>query len=62
MTDTIRVTDEYPGENKGILEILRNPWNEDKAMLLVEGSDEWGVKAGALKLEQIYDIQIGGEY
>ena len=60
MTDAIRVTDEYPGEYiKGFLEILRNPWNEDKAMLLVEGSDEWGVKAGALKLEQIYDIQIG---
>ena len=47
MTDAIRVTDEYPGENKGVLEILRNPWNEGKVMLLVEGSDEWGVKAGS---------------
>jgi len=46
MTDAIRVTDGYPGEGKGILEILSNPWNEEKAMLLVEGSDEWGVKAG----------------
>ena len=46
MTDAIRVTDEYPGEGKGILEILNNPWNEEKVMLLVEGSDEWGVKAG----------------
>ena len=34
-TNATRVTDEYPGEGKGILEILRNPWNEDKAMLLV---------------------------
>ena len=50
MTDAIRVTDEYPGGNKGVLEILRNPWNEDKAMLLVEGSDEWGVKAGVVVL------------
>ena len=50
MTDATRVTDEYPGENKGILEILRNPWNEEKAMLLVEGSDERGVKAGDLIL------------
>jgi len=47
MTDAIRVTDGYPGENKGVLEILPNPWDEDKAMLLVEGSDEWGVKAGS---------------
>ena len=50
MTDAIRVTDEYLGENKGILEILENPWNEEKAILLVEGSDEWGVKAGSVVL------------
>ncbi len=50
MTDVTRVTEEYPGENKGVLEILNNPWNEEKAMLLVEGSDEWGVKAGGVKL------------
>ncbi|KAF5431868.1 S-layer like family, C-terminal region [Candidatus Methanophagaceae archaeon] len=50
MANVTRVTDEYPGENKGILEILKNPWNEDKAMLLVEGSDEWGVKAGVVVL------------
>lgn len=52
VTDAIRVTEEYPGEGKGILEILRSPWNEDKAMLLVEGSDEWEVKAGSEILEQ----------
>ena len=46
MTDAIRVTDGYPGEDKGVLEILPNPWDESKAMLFVEGSDEWGVKAG----------------
>ena len=56
MTDAIRVTEGYPGENKGVLEILINPWNEGKAMLLVEGSDEWGVKAAASKLEQIHGI------
>jgi len=44
MTDAIRVTNEYPGENKGVLEILPNPWDEGKAMLLVEGSDEWKVE------------------
>jgi len=47
MTDATMVTDEYPGAGKGILEILENPWSEEKAMLLVEGSDVWGVKAGS---------------
>lgn len=47
ITGATKVTEEYPGESKGILEILRNPWNEDKAMLLVAGSDESGVKAGS---------------
>ena len=56
MTDATRVTDEYPGENRGVLEILRNPWNEEKAMLLVEGSDEWGVKAVSMELEQILEL------
>ena len=44
MTNATRVTEEFPGEGKGVLEILPNPWDESKAMLLVEGSDEWGVK------------------
>ena len=52
MTDAIRVTDEYPGAGKGMLETLRNPWNPDKALLIVAGSDEWGVKAGSEVLKQ----------
>ncbi len=51
-TNATGVTDEYPGTGKGILEILRNPWNESKMMLLVEGSDEWGVRAGSVVLEE----------
>lgn len=51
-TNATRVTDEYPGAGKGILEVLRNPWNESKMMLLVEGSDEWGVRAGSVVLEE----------
>jgi len=46
MTDAGRVTEEFPGEGKGVLEILRNPWDESKAMLLIEEWDEWRVKAG----------------
>ncbi|MDY6866119.1 MAG: hypothetical protein SVY15_09155 [Halobacteriota archaeon] len=50
MTDATRVTDGYPGEGKGVLEVLKSPWNEDKAMLLVEGIDECGVKEAEMKL------------
>jgi len=42
MIDVMRVTEGYLGEGKGVLEILSNPWNEEEAMLLVEGWDEWG--------------------
>ena len=52
VTDATRVTSEYPGASKGVLEILRNPWNEKKAMLLVKGSNEWGVKAAVETLER----------
>ena len=38
MTNVTRVTEEFPGEGKGVLEILGNPWDEKKAMLLVEGN------------------------
>ena len=51
MTDAMRVTDEYPGAGKGVLQILRNPWNAEKAILLVAGSDEWGAKASELILK-----------
>jgi len=47
LTNVIRITKEYPGKNKGILEILRNSWNLKKALFIVAGSDEWGVKAGS---------------
>lgn len=51
-TNATRVTDEYPGEGKGILEILKNPWNQSVMMLLVQGSDGWGVRAGSVVLEE----------
>jgi len=49
-TNATRVTEEFPGEGKGVLEILPNPWNESKAMLLVEGSDKWGARVGSLMI------------
>lgn len=55
--EVIRVTETYPGRNRGILEILRNPWNKEKAVLLVEGSDEIGVKAGVEKLKHTEELE-----
>ena len=39
ISDVLEVNESFPGEGKGILEILPNPWNESKAMLLVEGQE-----------------------
>jgi len=50
MTNATRVTEEFPGEGKGVLEILPNPWNKSKAMLLVEGWDECGIKISTIKI------------
>jgi hypothetical protein len=52
MTDAMRVTDEYPGAGKGVLEMLRNPWDLENVMLLVAGSDEWGTETTAIALAQ----------
>ena len=56
-TNATEVTSESPGVSKGVLEILKNPWNESKVMLLVEGSDEWGVRAGSVVLEEKQKIK-----
>lgn len=37
MADVLEVNETFPGEGKGVLEIARNPWNKERAMLLVEG-------------------------
>ena len=50
MTNVARVTGEFPGEGKGVLEILRNPWDESRVIFLIEGSDEKGVGFGVLKI------------
>ncbi|HDN83450.1 MAG TPA: hypothetical protein ENG50_03705, partial [Candidatus Altiarchaeales archaeon] len=45
LTNATRVTEEFPGEGKGILEILPNPWNGEKIILLIQGLDEDAIKA-----------------
>lgn len=56
LTGATRVTNEYPGESKGILEILENPWNLERVLLIVAGSDEWGMKAGSELLKYAQEI------
>ena len=51
------VTEEWPGKNKGVLEILRNPWNSAKALLIVTGSNEIGLKAATVKLNQHRELR-----
>ena len=50
--DKHKITKDYPGKNKGILKILKNTWNKDRALLIVSGSDEWGLKVSELVLRQ----------
>ena len=62
LANLTRVTEEYPGENRGILQILENPWNADRPLLMVAGSDEWGVRAGSVILANENKIkELSGE-
>ena len=49
-TNATRVTEEFPGEDKGVLEILLNPWNESKAMLLVESKTITGIALASINM------------
>ena len=62
LTRVTKVTKEYPGENRGVLEIVRSPWHSDKALLIVAGSDEWGVKGASEMLTEDEKIkELSGE-
>jgi len=51
-----RVTRNYPGRWKGVLELFKNPWNPEKHILIVSGSEDRGIKAALAKLEEIHEI------
>ena len=51
-----RVTRDYPGRWKGLLEVFKNPWNPEKYILIVSGSEDYGIKAALAKLEWTYEI------
>ena len=41
------VTADFPGPSKGLLQMVVNPWDQKKALLIIAGSDEQGVTASA---------------
>jgi hypothetical protein len=51
-----RITRNYPGRWKGVLELFKNPWNPEKHILIVSGSEDRGIKAALAKLEGIHEI------
>lgn len=51
-----KMTEEYTGAGQGILEILRNPWNEETVILLVTGSNAHGVMAGSKLLKYVKEL------
>jgi hypothetical protein len=53
-----KVTEVYPGANKGILQIMANPWDLSQALLIVAGSNEEGVIASSETL--MGDEQVEG--
>ncbi len=50
IADVLKTNETFPGDCRGILEVVNNPWNKSKAMLLIEGSSKWGVKVSELEL------------
>lgn len=43
ITDVLKVNETFPGEGKGVLEILRNPWDKRKVILLINSKDATGI-------------------
>jgi hypothetical protein len=51
-----KITNDWPGSNKGVVEILISPWNAEKCLLVVAGWDEYGTNAAANKLVQSHTL------
>jgi len=43
----VNITDNYPGNNKGVIQKIKNPYNNNNIYILA-GSDRWGTKAAIL--------------
>jgi hypothetical protein len=46
------ITADYPGTNKGILEVMTSIWNPHKCILILAGSDETGLRSGVITLNK----------
>jgi len=49
---SVEVTNDYPGEGKGIIQTITNPNNDESTILVLAGSDRDGTKACVLALNQ----------
>jgi hypothetical protein len=52
----------FQGEGNGSIEVISNPWNPQANILLVEGSDKWGVRAAAKFIEADETGNLSGNY
>jgi hypothetical protein len=50
LTGDRKIDSAYPGYHNGLAELMKNPWNENYYVLLVTGSDYWGLRAIVYKL------------
>ncbi|MDK2928940.1 MAG: hypothetical protein PWP73_531 [Methanococcus sp.] len=49
---SVEVTNDYPGEGKGVIQTITNPNNAESKILVLAGSDREGTKACVLALNQ----------
>jgi hypothetical protein len=49
---SVEVTNDYPGEGKGVIQTITNPNNAESTILVLAGSDREGTKACVLALNQ----------
>lgn len=58
MTNATVVTEEYPGEDKAVLEIMENPWAYSRLLLIVSGSNERSIRIGGMKLIEDEEVRV----
>jgi hypothetical protein len=52
----------FQGEGNGSIEVISNPWNSQTNVLLVEGSDKWGVRVAAKFIDAGETGNLSGNY
>jgi hypothetical protein len=62
LSRTISENRTFQGEGNGSIEVISNPWNSQTSVLLVEGSDKWGVRAASKFIEAGETGNLSGNY